>query len=161
MHNGKKKFYKIMIQRIQTVYLFLITVLSTITAAFPVAGLTSKAEKLRYILDFKGISGDNFHMSSWALTALAFAIPVIALLTIFLYKKRLLQIRLTIINTILMAGYYGLLFIYLWQASKQINADWYLEVIAAFPLICIILNFMSIRAIGKDEALVKSLNRIR
>jgi hypothetical protein len=37
----------------------------------------------------------------------------------------------------------------------------YVEVIASFPLISIVLDILAIRAIGRDEALVKSLNRIR
>jgi hypothetical protein len=151
-----------MIQRIQTLYLLLIVILSSITAFLPVAGLINSATNIKYILDFNGISTAEAHVvNTWALSVISLIIPAIALLTVFLYKKRLLQIRLSIFNTIIMAGYYGLLFIYLWQASKQLNADWYLEIISAFPLICIILNFMSIRSIGKDEALVKSLNRIR
>jgi uncharacterized membrane-anchored protein YitT (DUF2179 family) len=72
-----------------------------------------------------------------------------------------LQIRLSIINSVLLAGYYGLLFIYLWQAGNVLNADWYLNIVTAFPLINIILTFLAIRAIGKDEALIKSLNRLR
>lgn len=32
---------------------------------------------------------------------------------------------------------------------------------AAFPLVVIILDYLAIRSIGKDEALIRSLNRIR
>lgn len=151
-----------MIQRIQTLYLLLIVILSSVVAFYPVAGLISQTGGVKYVLDFKGISSaQEFISNTWALSAIAVAVPVIALTTIFLFKKRLLQVRLTIFNTVLMAGYYGLLFIYLWQAGKHLEADWYLEMIAAFPLVCIILNFLAIRSIGKDEALVKSLNRLR
>ena len=31
----------------------------------------------------------------------------------------------------------------------------------AFPVVAIILDYLAIRAIGKDEALIRSLNRIR
>lgn len=154
-----------MIQRIQTLYLLLIVILTTVTAAMPVAGLIG-TDTVKYLLGFNGISVVEANQTvlitnTWALSAMSVLIPLIALVTIFLFKKRILQIRLTIINTVLMIGYYGLLFIYLWQASKHLNADWYLEVISAFPLIGIILNFLAIRSIGKDEALIKSLNRIR
>jgi hypothetical protein len=60
-----------------------------------------------------------------------------------------------------MAGYYGLLFIYLWQMGKSLEAGMFIELVSAFPLVNIVLSFMAIRAIGKDEALIKSLNRIR
>ena len=84
-----------------------------------------------------------------------------ALVTIFLFKKRFLQIRLSIVNIVLLGGYYALLFIYLWQAGVQLDAKWYLKIVTAFPLVSIVLTFMSLRAIGRDEALIKSLNRIR
>ena len=84
-----------------------------------------------------------------------------ALITIFLYKNRVLQLRLTVFNAVLMAGYYGMLFMYLFFAQVKFGAKWYLEIVAAFPLVCIILAFLAMRGIARDEALVKSLNRIR
>ncbi len=155
-----------MIQRIQTLYLLLIVILSIFTLFMPFAGLLNSAEALQYVVNYKGIfliqaTGNVFQGNVWALTALSALIPVLAFVTIFLFKKRLLQIRLLIFNLVLMAGYYGLLFIYLWQAGLKLQADWYLEIVTAFPLVNIILGFMAVRAIGKDEALVKSLNRIR
>jgi hypothetical protein len=151
-----------MIQRIQTLYLLLVLILSGITLFSVQAGFVGNADAIHYVLNYKGIfSGVNYVQNVWALSALCVLIPIIALITIFLYKKRILQIRLSIINSVLLAGYYGLLFIYLWQAGNVLNADWYLNIVTAFPLINIILTFLAIRAIGKDEALIKSLNRLR
>ncbi len=151
-----------MIQRIQTLYLLLVLILSGITLFSVQAGFVGNADAIHYVLNYKGIfSGVNNVQNVWALSALCVLIPIIALITIFLYKKRILQIRLSIINSVLLAGYYGLLFIYLWQAGNVLNADWYLNIVTAFPLINIILTFLAIRAIGKDEALIKSLNRLR
>ncbi len=155
-----------MIQRIQTLYLLLIVILSVFTFFMPFAGLLNSADALHYVMNYKGVflvqsTGNVFQENVWALTALSAMIPTLAFVTIFLYKKRLLQIRLLIFNMVLMAGYYGLLFIYLWQAGQKLQADWYLELVTAFPLINIIIAFLAVRAIGKDEALVKSLNRIR
>jgi len=151
-----------MIQRIQTLYLLLVLILSGITLFSVQAGFVGNADAIHYVLNYKGIfSGVNYVQNVWALSALCVLIPIIALITIFLYKKRILQIRLSIINSVLLAGYYGLLFIYLWQAGNVLNADWYLNIVTAFPLINIILTFLAIRAISKDEALIKSLNRLR
>jgi len=151
-----------MIQRIQTLYLLLVLLLSGITLFSVQAGFVGNADAIHYVLNYKGIfSGINYVQNVWALSALCVLIPIIALITILMYKKRILQIRLSIINSVLLAGYYGLLFIYLWQAGNVLNADWYLNIVTAFPLINIILTFLAIRAIGKDEALIKSLNRLR
>ena len=155
-----------MLQRVQTIYLFSIVVLSCITLFLPVAGLINKEEALLYLVNFQGIylvqsTGNTFQSSVWGLSAIASIIPIISLITIFLFKNRTLQVRLSFFNLVLMAGYYVLLYIYLWFAGKQFHAEWYLQVIAALPLVNIILNFLAIRAIAKDEALVKSMNRLR
>ncbi len=155
-----------MIQRIQTLYLFTVVILSVITLFSVQAGFVGNTDAAHYILNYKGIfqvqtAGIDFVKNVWSLTALCVLIPIIAIATIFVFKKRLLQIRLSIINTVLLAGYYVLLFIYLWQTGTALNAEWYLEMVTAFPLINIIFTFLAIRAIGKDEALIKSLNRLR
>lgn len=153
-------------QRIQTFYLFTVTVLAVMMFLFPVAGLQSSGDNIVYELGVKGLyqispEGVSFLSGAWVLTAITVLIPVLSALTIFLFKKRILQIRLIIITVVLLAGYYGLLFIYLWQFGKSLDATMYVEVIASFPLISIILEILAMRAIGRDEALVKSLNRIR
>ena len=155
-----------MIQRIQTLFLLLIVILSAITFFSPVAGLFNQTENIQYILDFRGISeitGNTlkFAENTWALSAIALIIPIVALVTIFLFKNRILQLRLTIFNIVLMAGYYGILFMYLFFAKAKLDAKWFLEIVASFPLVCIVLAFLAMRGIAKDEALVKSLNRLR
>ncbi len=156
-----------MIQRIQSLYLFIIVVLSAITLFSPVAGLQHLETAELYRLNYQGLFlidsnlGELFSTSTWMLTALMVIVPLISLIVIFLFKKRILQIRLMFFNLVLMAGFYGILFIYLWQFGKQLNAKWFLEIVSAFPLINIIFSVLAIRAIGRDEALVKSLNRIR
>ncbi len=159
-----------MIQRIQTVYFLLIVILASVAFFLPVATLHDQTNVLLYSLDYRGlmlndgIESDIFisnNVSTWTLKIISALIPLVALITIFLYKKRVLQIRLSFINMIIMLGYYIILFLNLWRASNSLEAEWSLNVVAAFPLICVILNWLAIRAIGKDEALVKSLNRLR
>jgi len=121
---------------------------------------------LIYSVNFKGIylqnsTGNIFKYSVWGLNVIAVLVPVIAMLTIFLFKNRKLQVRLSFFNMVLIGGYYVLLFIYLWFAAQNLNATWNLHLITVIPLVNIVLNFLAIRAIAKDEALVKSLNRIR
>lgn len=155
-----------MIQRIQTLYLLAIVVLSLFTLFLPLGSFINTTENLSYIINFKGIiltqpTGNVLLQNVWSLTALSAIIPLLALVTIFLFKKRLLQIRLVIFNMVLMLGFYVLLAIYFWQATTKLNADWHLEIVTVFPLVNLILSYLSIRAIGKDEALIKSLNRLR
>ncbi len=155
-----------MIQRIQTVYLLIITVLSAVVFFLPVAGLYNQIDNIQYTLDYKGVSlvsenAAKVVYNTWALSAIPVIISILSLITIFLFKKRILQLRLTVFNLVIMLGYYGMLFLYLWLAKAKLNADWHLEFVTAFPLVCIILAGLAMRSISKDEALVRSLNRIR
>lgn len=155
-----------MLQRIQTLYLLLVVILSCIMLFMPLGGLFNKTEALEYVLNFKGIyliqpTGETLITSVWGLTVLMALVPIISLTTIFLFKKRILQVRLLFFNIVLMAGFYALLFVYLLTAAKAFEADWFLRFVTAFPLVNIILSLLAVRAIAKDEALVKSLNRLR
>jgi len=80
--------------------------------------------------------------------------------TIFMFKKRMLQIRMTIFSTILLVGYYATLITFIFMLkddSMTFSASWTL----CLPFVAIILNWLAIRAIGKDEVLVKAYDRLR
>jgi predicted neutral ceramidase superfamily lipid hydrolase len=155
-----------MLQRIQTIYLLIIAILSGITIFSPIADLINTTDNLLYLVDFRGINliqqtGNVLVSTTWLLSAFAAVFGIIALITLFSYKNRVKQIRLSVINMLFMLGYYILLVIYIWSASKGLHAEWHLHFATVLPLICLILNYLAIGAIGKDEKLVKSLHRIR
>lgn len=155
-----------MIQRIQTLYLLAIVILSGFVIFSPVADLTNEADNLIYLVDWKGISlvkptGNIIESNVWWLTTVSTIVPVIALITIFSFKNRLKQIRLSVINMFFIVSFYLVLFIYLWSACTRLHTDWHLRMVAVFPLINLILSYLAIGAIGKDENLVKSTDRIR
>ena len=155
-----------MIQRIQTVYFLAIVILSSLAFFMPVATLYDAVNT--FSLDYRGfvteILGETIFLNSantWSLKIISGLIPLIALTIIFLYKKRSLQLRLSLVNMILMLGYYAILFLTVTQGTKSLEAILSWKIPASFPLVCIILNWLAFRAIGKDIALLKSLNRLR
>lgn len=156
-----------MLQRIQTLYLTIVLILSCLTLFSPVANLFNKEDLTFYEINYRGIclieNDSKTPVSSvWALTAISAIVPLVTLATIFCYKKRMLQIRLSIFNLIIMIGYYVILFIYIWFATKNLPAShWNLKIVSAFPLVNIILTILAMRAIVRDEKLIKSLNRLR
>ena len=108
--------------------------------------------------------------SKWPLAVISVAIPLLALVDIFLFKHRLLQARLNIVNVVLCLGYYALLALYVAFVVKGYetidgvaltDAAWYLNVWAGLPLVCIVLSMMATRRILKDEALVRAADRLR
>ena len=155
-----------MLQRIQTLYLLAVVILSGFIIFSPLADLINKADNLSYLVNINGISllkatGNIIESRIWALASVTLVVPVIALITIFSYKNRLKQIRLSVINMLFMLCFYIFMVLYLWPACIRLHTDWHLRIVAVFPLINIILTYLAIGAIGKDEKLVKSLDRLR
>lgn len=154
-----------MIQRIQTVYLLAIVVLMIATLFLPLTILQAGDSMCSF--DASGISTmltdqPEILYPTWSLFALTAAIAIISLVTIFLYRKRILQIRLCIFNAILMLGFYGLYAFYVWNVSKDLGDVSITGKIAlTFPFISLILDYLAIRNIGADEVLVRSLDRLR
>ena len=150
-----------MIQRIQTLYLLLVVILGTLLCFFsPVQFLTSKATEYISLHAF----------DKWPLAVMSIAIPLLALVVIFLFKRRLLQARLNVVNVVLCLGYYALLALYVAYVVKgyepisdvtMTGAEWYLNIWAAIPLVNVVLLMMATRRILKDEALVRAADRLR
>lgn len=166
-----------MIQRIQTLYLFLITLmmavmlfLSPMTYATP----EEAVEQAMYTYDLGHLHEviydsheklvhvpDSKIMSTWALSALVLAIGGLSFMTIFFFRKRILQARLCVLGMLLSLGYYVLLIVYSVIFCRMLQVDWYFELNAALPLVAMILYFFATRAILADEALVRAADRIR
>jgi hypothetical protein len=119
------------------------------------------ATGLKDIMPVEG--AEPVHLQGLAgLLVISILIPLLALVDIFLYKKRILQARINIFTILLCLGYYGVLGIYIWLATTVIDGvQWHIMPWAAIPLICFILTSMATRAILKDEALVRAADRIR
>ena len=150
-----------MIQRVQTLYLLAVVILGILLCCFaPVQFLP--AEGVEYVL--------LMPFAKWPLAVISVAIPAIALVNIFLFKHRLVQARINVVNAVLCIGYYALLALYIafvvrgYETVNDVQlagAAWYLNVWSGLPLVCIVLNMMATRRILKDEALVRAADRIR
>ena len=127
------------------------------------------------VADFTNFSfstyGDfsKYHSSGpWALGVLLIVVSFLSLISIMLYTKRMRQLRLTIISSILLVGYiltYAF-FAYIYCEKLQMfqnsaNVTFRLSLMGCIPVISLILNILAIHGIRKDEALVRSLDRIR
>lgn len=150
-----------MIQRIQTLYLLAVVILGIILIWQPVVQLVTPetAEELQ-IWELNALGGAPLQ-GLWGLLLTTALIPLLALIDIFLYRKRILQARLNIFTVMLCLGYYGVLAIYIWLAKMSMGVDWHILPWAAIPLICMVLTIMATRRILKDEALVRAADRIR
>ena len=164
-----------MIQRIQTLYLLLIVIASTVLLWQPVLSFTSAEDaQVQRFATLSAVHGLQeiavqdepaqeplVLEGTWGLPVTTALIALLALVDIFLFNKRILQARLNIFLAMLCLGYYGVLAIYIWLAKISLGVEWHVLFWASIPLICFVLTLMATRAILKDEALVRAADRIR
>ncbi len=129
-----------MIQRIQTLYILIVIILSFLM--------------LKLTFDFS----NDIKLNSLVKTYYVFYfIPVIGILTLFFYKKRVIQSRMCLI----MLGINVLVLISYGLKIYEGNSSFINLVLIVFSIIECILLFVARKAINKDENLVRSIDRIR
>jgi hypothetical protein len=152
-----------MIQRIQTIFLVLGLFIMALLILIPI-GEVSVNEKI-YSFTLLGIvdslSGQTVQ-SAWYLIVYLIIIILLQLVIIFSFKKRILQMQLSIVNIVLMVGFMIAGWLFIRTTSKSMGDGIYsFHLMAIFPLISIFLNYLAYNAIKRDDALVKSVDRIR
>ena len=155
-----------MIQRIQTVYLFLSFLLMGGYFISPVANFTnndgSVFEMNAFSLQNASDTTQTAIFDNYPIAVLAGIIAVIFFVIIFLYKKRALQSRLCILNMLLVLGHAGLVYFYFSLGESKIDAtDSGLGMVNLVLPVVLILTYIAHKRIRLDEALVKSYDRIR
>ncbi|MBS1568623.1 MAG: DUF4293 domain-containing protein [Bacteroidetes bacterium] len=157
-----------MLQRRQSIFLLLAALCGALTFFFPVDTYT------------RGDQGFVFRTSGFFMadgTAVVDApvrvpfhlllglLTVVVVVVLFLYKNRKRQLRLIRVVSMLLLGTSVYMLItdnairaYLQQGGKVLSS---LGVSAYLPLLMIVFNVLAERGIRKDEALVKSMDRLR
>lgn len=149
-----------MIQRIQTLYLLAVVGLLITGMCLPLGYLVVSAETT-YRFTTLSISSADHSAASYGLFCILLFGAIIALGTVFLYKNRKLQIRLSILNSLLLVGFYLACMAYYNVLNANSDGDFRIHWALFLPLACIVLNMLAIRAIRKDEMLVKATDRLR
>lgn len=144
-----------MLQRIQTLYLLAVSVLMSVLCFVPMAHYTiDGAEESLVAFDFWWVG---------VVFALCALVPFVV---IWLYKNRLAQIRFLCAEVVLLVGAQIFALWYSIGITRAVEAESAISMSSIatptfFPVVCIILVWLAIRAIWKDEMLVRSLDRIR
>jgi len=131
------------IQRIQSIYLFAAIVFLTLMLFI---SLNTH--------EYPGM------LSSWPLIMFLSLIIFLLFVILLLFKNRKLQIRLCYVSMIVLMFIEGLIFYY-FNLETHVKEKSISYFPAIFPVVDIILIFLAVKAIKKDEELVKSMNRIR
>ena len=149
-------------QRIQTVWLVLAFVAMIALLFLPIGIFaTPQGNWIMYNWSTRPLIGVGTVMNHWGLFVLALIIALLSLYIVFLYKKRKLQMRLTMLGMLLTVGYLVYYTVEAVKLTNAIQASYGFKFALALPIITIILLFMARRAIRKDEVLVRMSNRLR
>lgn len=135
-----------MIQRIQTLYLFIVAILAGLGIYFPL-WITKE------LIIVKGF--DNIYI-----LVLFASVIVLSVLAIFLFNNRKLQFvlgRLNILINIILLGVFG----YFTQTLSGETLVSEKEIGLVIPFVSIVFLYLANTAIKKDEDLVKSVDRLR
>jgi glucan phosphoethanolaminetransferase (alkaline phosphatase superfamily) len=165
------KKQKEMIQRLQTIFLFLVVIGMGITVGTPLweqvdtgSGTGDSWNLTAFMLTNLDSAGEEIQSSSkWYIATLASFAGLLALISIFQYKNRARQMMINMINSLLMVGLVATVFLTTNGINQAISA----EVAGAYQigfwaiLASMVCNMLANRFIRKDEALVRSVDRIR
>lgn len=169
-----------MIQRIQSIYLFLAAVLVAIFLFCPIAqfdtpdGLYSfTSQGVSTVMAAPAVTPDTTEAGAtvtqtsvftptWGVFVLGIVITVLSLVAIFLYKNRPTQARICMINAFFLVTFYIIIFLSGYTFREDLSAtqtSWTAYII--MPFVALLLDILAYKAINKDEQLVRSMDRIR
>lgn len=105
------------------------------------------------------LAGDS--VNTYFIYTLIVITAFLPFVSVFLYKRRILQMRLSIYNIILLIGLQAVLFWLLYKTGTETHAVTNYKIPFIFPVVSVILMLLAYRYTRKDENLIRSLNRIR
>lgn len=158
-----------MLQRIQSLFLLLAFIAAVLLFFFPIAGIYSPVVTYKFyvyglINMVPGEPSALSFMTTFPMLLLNVIISGLAFGCIFVYKNRVLQMKLVrfaiLLNIVLVALIF---FVYAKIIETNLHAapDYLDEAGIYFPLISLIFLILANRFILKDEKLVRSIDRLR
>lgn len=136
-----------MIQRIQSIWLFLAAVCIGLSFKLPFYSGTNANAAASYELNAK---------ENYLIAGTSIIVGLLALFIIFLYKKRPVQLRLCVLGILLEAL---LIFLYYREVITFTTGTYSLW--AILHSLVVIFFFLAASAINKDEKLIKDSDRLR
>ena len=149
-----------MIQRKQTVFLFLAAVFGVLALCMQLATVSYEGLTTYRIFSLCAIwqRGARSFVPS-PLFILMLLSTTLSVCTIFIYKRRPLQAKLCMVNIFVILLWYISMIV----VSKQLSPDamnFQMEIASSFPAVMAILLFMARKGILADEKLVSAADRI-
>jgi glucan phosphoethanolaminetransferase (alkaline phosphatase superfamily) len=158
-----------MIQRLQSIFLFLVAVAMGLTLGLDLwiqeAADSGEIWKLNALFMIQSSSAGEVIQSSsnWYIAALAAFAGLLAIISIFQYRNHGRQMMINMFNSLLMVGLVAIVFLTTNGVNQELAAPDNGEYQIGFwaILVAMVCNMLANRFIRKDVALLKSVDRIR
>jgi uncharacterized protein DUF4293 len=157
-----------MIQRIQTIYLLVALAINAFVYSLTLA--TFNYHELSNVFSLFGLidreTGEML-FENWLIPALSISSILVTLLAIFLFKRRNIQIKTAQLALFFQTAFVAAIFFFVDQVSTKLAESANIDVdvnyesgswLALFPLIFL---FLAIKAIKKDEKMIRAADRLR
>lgn len=120
------------------------------------------------VFGIRDVEGTLIYNMLYLLIIAILALPL-PFANIFLYKNRMLQVRLCVVQIILTAGLLIVGGVYFYLMSRFFGSELEvgatvslsLRIVCLLPAVAIFFDYLALKAIFKDELLIRSLDRIR
>lgn len=155
-----------MIQRLQSVYLFLTTLLSilflngTLLSFINKSGLTYNLTFLNITKVAEGQAAQNVG-TVWPLSIILVLIIVLSVICILLYKNRTRQLLFSKILISLILVLILIIVYYTYSITSQYDTTFVPGIKMVIPVLMLAFSVLAFRGIKKDDQLVKSYDRLR
>jgi len=160
-----------MIQRIQTVFLALAAIASTLMLIpfkkMPLLNIYGENSTLNFHSLYMEnlIPGETSPFSTyftWPLAAILVLITFLSIIAIFLYKNRstqMLWIKINILLTIFLVAGFFFGYVNMIEDKTGVQAIYHMN--SFLPALILLFLILAYRGVRKDEKLIKSMDRIR
>lgn len=152
-----------MLQRVQTLW-WVLAMLSLVLLFFAPYGRVEGGLGI-YDLGVLGFSGwtdaDLGVAFMWPVAVLCGLAVLLLGVTVFCYRRRRLQLRLSVVAVVLELGLFGLMYYY-WRVVLQERGfigrlDWPF----VMPLVAVVLTVLGLLGVRRDEAYLRRMDRLR
>ena len=149
------------IQRIQTLYLLLVAVLSAVTAFVTVGTLSPLGDAMPVAVTPLGASTQVDDAAYWWPAAILIAAAAVAVWAIVSLNRLAPHTASGLTLTIMLVSYHPRQILLLLSLSEASGATCRINWPLCLPLVAIVLAIMAIRAIKHDRKLLKDANSMR
>ena len=159
-----------MIQRVQSLFLLAAALCLIVMLFFPVWEKVDTSTQSSLVLRPTATISTTleegssiYHFPAAIVGILAVTGALISLYSLFQYRNRLTQVKLGALNSLVMAAVLGLCVYLTFRLEQSMAGDTQgqYEIGMYLPAVALIFNLLANRFIRKDEALVRSVDRIR